>query len=53
MQPSLPGEFQTNETSCLKKLKDMCQQLRVLAAPVEDLGLIPSTHMVAHNHLQF
>jgi hypothetical protein len=28
----------------------MAQQLRVPAALVEDLRLIPSTHMVAHDH---
>jgi hypothetical protein len=29
----------------------MAQQLRALAALPEDLGLIPSTHIVAHNCL--
>jgi hypothetical protein len=29
----------------------MAQQLRVLAALTEDKGSIPSTNMVAHNHL--
>lgn len=29
----------------------MAQQLRTLPVFVEDLGLIPHTHMVAHNHL--
>jgi hypothetical protein len=27
------------------------QQLRVLVALAEGLGVTPSTHMVAHNHL--
>jgi hypothetical protein len=27
----------------------MTQQLSVLAAPAEDLGSIPNTHMPAHN----
>ena len=30
---------------------EMAQQLRALAALVEDPGLIPSTHVVAHNSL--
>lgn len=30
---------------------EMSQWLRVLAAPAEDAGLIPNTHMVGHNHL--
>lgn len=29
----------------------MAQQLRTLAAFPEDLGSVPSTHVVAHNHL--
>lgn len=29
----------------------MVQGLRVLAAPTEDEGLIPSTHMLPHNYL--
>jgi hypothetical protein len=29
----------------------MPQQLRVLFALVEDLSSVPSTHVVAHNHL--
>lgn len=31
--------------------KDMTQQLGALAAPPEDLELIPSTYMAAHNCL--
>jgi hypothetical protein len=31
----------------------MAQWLRALAALAEDLGSIPSNHMVAHNHFQF
>jgi hypothetical protein len=31
--------------------EEMAQQLRALAALPEDLGSIPSTHMVAHNCL--
>ena len=30
----------------------MTGHLRALAALAEDLDLIPSTHMVVHNHLQ-
>lgn len=30
----------------------MAQWLRSLAPPKQDPGLIPSTHMVAYNHLQ-
>lgn len=30
---------------------EMAQPLRALAAPVEDLGLVPRTHMAALNHL--
>jgi hypothetical protein len=29
----------------------MAQRLRALTALLEVLGLIPNTHMVAHNHL--
>jgi hypothetical protein len=29
----------------------MAQQLKPLAALAEDLGAVPSTHRVAHNHL--
>jgi hypothetical protein len=29
----------------------MTQHLRAFAALVEDLGLVPNTHMVTHNHL--
>jgi hypothetical protein len=29
----------------------VAQPLGVLAALVEDLGLVPSTHMAAHTHL--
>jgi hypothetical protein len=42
---------------CLKKIKGggvagkMTQQLRALAALPEVQSLIPSNHMVAHNHL--
>lgn len=32
---------------------EVVQQLRVLDVLVEDLGLVPSIHMAAHNHLQF
>jgi hypothetical protein len=32
---------------------EMPPWLRALAAPTEDLGLIPSTHMGLNNHLQF
>lgn len=31
----------------------MTQQLGALAILAKDLGLVPSTHMAAHNHLQF
>ena len=30
----------------------MAQQLRALAALLQDLGLIPSIHMVTHNSLE-
>ena len=30
---------------------EMAQQLRALSALAEDLGSIPSTHMVANNHM--
>lgn len=30
---------------------ETAQQLRALAAPEEDPGAVPSTHMVAHNSL--
>jgi hypothetical protein len=30
---------------------EMAQQLRALAALLEDPDLVPSTHMAAHNHL--
>ena len=30
----------------------MAQQLKALAALAEDPGLVPSTHIVANNHLQ-
>ena len=30
---------------------ETAQQLRVLAVPLEDLGPIPSTHLVSHNYL--
>lgn len=30
---------------------EMALRLRALVALVEDLGLIPNTHMMAHNHL--
>jgi hypothetical protein len=30
----------------------LVQRLRALAALAEDPGLIPSTHMVAHNHFK-
>jgi hypothetical protein len=33
-----------------KRAGEMAQHLRALAVPPEDLGSIPSTHMVAHNH---
>jgi hypothetical protein len=29
----------------------MVWQLRLLAVLIKDLGLVPSTHMAAHNHL--
>ena len=32
---------------------EMAQRLKALAVLVEDLALAPSSHMVAHNHLQF
>lgn len=31
----------------------MTQQLRALTTFVEDLSLVPSIHMVPHNHLYF
>lgn len=31
---------------------DIVEWLRALAVLVEDLGLIPNTHMATHNHLQ-
>lgn len=34
-----------------KFFKGFWDQLRVLAAPPEDPGLIASTHLTAHNHL--
>ena len=33
--------------------REMAQQSEALAALAEDLGWIPSIHMVAHNHLWF
>ena len=35
----------------LMRIEEMFQQVRVLAAPPEDQGSIPSTHAVAHDHL--
>jgi hypothetical protein len=32
-------------------VREMAQWLRALAALAKDLGLVPSTHRVAHNHL--
>lgn len=32
---------------------EVAQQLRLLAAFVEDPGLVPSFHVVPHNRLQF
>jgi len=32
--------------------EEMARQLRAMAALVEDLSLIPSSFMVAHNHLE-
>ena len=47
------------ETSSLDTYKDslgwvaeMAQHLRAFVAFAEDLGLVPSTHMTAHNHLK-
>lgn len=34
-----------------RRTENMVKQLRVLAALLEKLGSIPSTKMVAHNHL--
>lgn len=31
------------------RTEEMDEQVRVLAVPLEDLGLSPSTHMVANN----
>jgi hypothetical protein len=42
--------FQTLIKMVLCRAGEMAQWLRVLAF-VEDLGWIPSTHRVAHNHL--
>jgi hypothetical protein len=38
---------------CIRKLQrlKMAQRIRALAAPPKVLSSIPSTHMVAHNHL--
>lgn len=32
-------------------MEKMAEHLRVLAALAKDLGLIPSTHIIAHNHM--
>ena len=32
-------------------VREVAQWLQALDAPAEDLGLIPNTLMVAHNHL--
>ena len=34
------------------RVREMAQQLRALAALAEDLGSVPSTHTVVHNHLK-
>ena len=31
--------------------EEMAEELRVLATPAEDLGLVPSTYTVVPNHL--
>jgi hypothetical protein len=52
LQPSL---IKVNALQTIKEKKDLFQNrelthlLRALAAPSVDLGLVPSTHMVAHN----
>jgi hypothetical protein len=43
---------QTNkQTQTFRGAREMAQWLGALAALPEGLGLTPSTHMVAHNHL--
>jgi hypothetical protein len=37
--------------NCICKAGEMAQWSRALAALAEDLGLVPSTHMMAHNCL--
>lgn len=49
-----PWSYRNVLVFCFKskyKTREMVPQLRVLAALPEDMGLIPTTHVVAHNHL--
>jgi hypothetical protein len=43
-----PGKKQTN---LFRGPEEMDQQIRALIALIENPGLVPSSHMVAHNHL--
>ena len=45
--------FLTNQIKKIHQAGEMAQRLSALAALPEDPGLIPSTHMVAHNHLWY
>jgi hypothetical protein len=40
-----------NGTRKYTRAGEMAQQLRALIALPKDLGLIPSNHLVVHNHL--
>jgi hypothetical protein len=46
------SEFMLYEMLSQKQnwVREMTQQLKALNALLEDLGLCPSTHMVAHNY---
>jgi hypothetical protein len=51
-QPSVQPQRKLNKYFFKKKWTgEMARHLRTVAALVENLGLVPSTHMVAHNHL--
>ena len=36
---------------CIAGVREMTQWLSVLSALADDLSLVPSIHLVAHNHL--
>jgi hypothetical protein len=45
------GRHQVGATRNPQRAGEMAQRLRALAALLEVLSLIPSNHVVAHNHL--